>query len=64
MTSLRYSTTNAFPLVTTVGTCLALLLSCVAVAGAELHPELRVGTAAVKITPPLGSPMAGYLSAR
>ncbi len=26
--------------------------------------ELRLGTAAVKITPPLGTPMAGYYSAR
>ncbi len=43
----------------TIGTCLTVLPSCIAVAGG-----IRVGTAAVKITPPLGSPMAGYLSPR
>jgi hypothetical protein len=37
------------------------LLACIAPATAG---ELRLGTAAVKITPPLGTPMAGYYSAR
>ena len=59
MMSLRYPITNALPMVATIGTCLMVLQSSIAVAG-----EIRVGTAAVKITPPLGSPMAGYLSAR
>ena len=59
MSSLRYPITKAFPLVATIGACLAALLSGIAEAG-----EIRVGTAAVKITPPLGAPMAGYLSPR
>ena len=59
MANPRYSITSAFPFVTTIGACLMALLSCVALAG-----EFRAGTAAVKITPPLGTPMAGYYSAR
>jgi len=38
-----------------------MLLACLAPAAAG---ELRLGTAAVKITPPLGTPMAGYYGAR
>jgi len=59
MTSLRYLIAKALPLVATIGMCLTALVSCVAVAG-----EFRVGAAEVKITPPLGTPMAGYLSPR
>ena len=59
MTSLRHPIANVLPLVATIGTCLTALLSYVAVAG-----EIRLGTAAVTITPPLGTPMAGYLSPR
>ena len=42
-----------------VGACLMVLLGCVTPLTAG---ELRLGTAAVKITPPLGTPMAGYYS--
>lgn len=63
MTRHRYSITPAFAPAATIAACLALLLSGVAVAG-EVHGELRVGTAAVKITPPLRAPLAGYLGAR
>ena len=38
-----------------------LLLSCLSVAGAQ---ELRLGAAAVDITPPIGAPMAGYYTNR
>jgi hypothetical protein len=38
-----------------------MLLACIAPATAG---DLRLGTAAVKITPPLGTPMAGYYGAR
>jgi hypothetical protein len=59
MTSFRSPITIAFRLLPTIGMCLTALLSCSAIAG-----ELRVGTAEVKITPPLATPLAGYLSAR
>ena len=59
MTSLRYLIAKALPLVATIGMCLTALVSCVAVAG-----EFRVGAAEVKITPPLGTPLAGYLGPR
>lgn len=59
MATLCYPITSVSPLAATLGACLMVFLSCVAVAG-----ELRVGTAAVKITPPLGTPMAGYYSPR
>lgn len=45
--------------VTTAAIVLAALAAAVSGAG-----ELRVGAAAVKITPPAGTPMAGYYSAR
>ena len=48
--------TNKFAMATTVGSYLVALLACIAPAAAG---ELRLGTAAVKITPPLGTPMAG-----
>ena len=44
-----------------VGICCAVLWPCVVpVSGADI----RLGTAAVKITPPNGTPMAGYYGAR
>jgi len=52
---------NASPWATTIGACLLVLLSSVTSISAG---EIRVGTAAVKITPALGTPMAGYYSAR
>ena len=51
-------TTISFLLVAVVGSCLTLSPSPV-IAG-----EIRLGVAAVKITPPLGTPMAGYYSRR
>ncbi len=47
---------NKFAMATTVGSYLVALLACIAPAAAG---QLRLGTAAVKITPPLGTPMAG-----
>ena len=44
-------------------TTFAILLTCFAVSAATAG-ELRVGAAAVVITPPLGTPMAGYYSPR
>lgn len=52
----RYLITNT---IVAMVACLAVLLPCIAAAR-----ELRLGTAEVKITPPLGAPLAGYLSAR
>ena len=46
-----------FLLAVSVGACLMVLLGCVTPLAAG---ELRLGTAAVKINPPLGTPMAGY----
>jgi hypothetical protein len=43
------------------GACLTALLAVLTPAAAG---ELRLGVAAVKITPPLGTPMAGYYGAR
>ena len=48
-------------LAASLGAYLMALLGCVSPVSAG---ELRLGTAAVKITPPLGTPMAGYYSAR
>lgn len=42
--------------------CLALSFVCAATSGARA--DLRVGAAAIKITPPLGTPMAGYYHER
>jgi hypothetical protein len=39
---------------------LAALLCVIATASSAEGPELRAGTAAVKITPPKGAPLAGY----
>ncbi len=50
-----------FLLAASVGACLTLLLGCITPVTAG---ELRLGTAAVKITPPMGTPMAGYYGAR
>jgi hypothetical protein len=50
-----------FLLAASLGACLMVLLGCVIPVSAG---DLRLGTAAVKITPPLGTPMAGYYSAR
>jgi hypothetical protein len=50
-----------FLLAASVGACLTMLLGCITPVTAG---ELRLGTAAVKITPPLGTPMAGYYGAR
>jgi hypothetical protein len=44
-------------------TCLALLSAAV-LAGPTAAGELKVGAAAVVITPPVGTPMAGYYNAR
>jgi hypothetical protein len=41
-----------------------LVVSMVLAGSAALAGELRVGTAAIKITPPLGIPLAGYYSLR
>ena len=59
MANPRCLVTNASAFVATIGACVLALLSCIALAG-----EFRAGTAAVKITPPLNTPMAGYYSAR
>jgi len=48
-------------LAASLGACLTVLLGCITPATAG---ELRLGTAAVKITPPLNTPMAGYYGAR
>ncbi len=42
--------------------CLVLVLMALAIAP-SLADGLRLGTAAVKITPPLGIPLASYYSA-
>src|SRR5262249_11513245 len=42
----------------------AFVLLLVASAGSATAAELRAGTAAVDITPPEGTPLAGYYSAR
>ena len=42
---------------------LALALACTALPAAASQP-LHVGAASVKITPPLGSPLAGYYHGR
>lgn len=51
---------KAFPCASALFCAAAILLTCTASKGGEI----RVGTAAVKITPPLGTPMAGYYGAR
>lgn len=51
----------SFAFAATVGICATMLLPCVATAATS---ELRMGVAAVKITPPLGTPMAGYYGER
>ncbi len=51
---------TAFRLTVAIGSVL-MLLACLAPAPAD---ELRLGTAAVKITPPLDTPMAGYYHRR
>lgn len=48
-------------LAVTLGGCLVMLLPCLAPATAA---DFQLGTASVKITPPLGTPMAGYYSER
>jgi len=48
---------------TRVSTAVVLILAVLAAAPA-IAAELRLGTAAVKITPPLGIPLAGYYSLR
>jgi hypothetical protein len=48
-------------LATATGNVLMMLLACIVPASAS---DLRLGTAAVKITPPLNTPMAGYYGAR
>jgi hypothetical protein len=48
-------------LAASLGACLTVLLGCITPVTAG---ELRLGTAAVKITPPLNTPMAGYYGAR
>ena len=55
------SVIKAFPFVATMCGGLLVFLTCVAPVAAG---ELRAGTAAVKITPSLGTPMAGYYGAR
>ena len=52
---------NIFPFAAIFIGCLILLLGCMAPTSAA---EFRAGTAAVQITPPNGTPMAGYFSAR
>ena len=61
MTVYNHECTRGFLLATTVGSCLMSLLACIEPATAG---ELRLGTAAVKITPPNGTPMAGYYNQR
>ncbi len=56
-----YQWMSNFILTATVGSCLMALPTCMAAATAG---ELRLGAAAVKITPPTGTPMAGYYSRR
>lgn len=51
----------SFLLVVTVGACLGMLSAGTPPAAAS---DFRLGTAAVAITPPLGTPMAGYYSER
>ena len=54
-------TATSFTFAVTVGGFLTMLSPCVATAATS---ELRMGVAAVKITPPLGTPMAGYYGER
>ena len=61
VTSCSPEPANKLLLATTVGSYLVALLACIAPAAAG---EFRLGTAAVKITPPLGTPMAGYYTQR
>ncbi len=58
MTVSYHSTVGAFLMLAVIGSCLAVSSTSVA-AG-----EIRLGAATVKITPPTGTPMAGYYSMR
>src|SRR5262245_35162654 len=44
--------------------CVSWLVVLAAWAGSATAGELRVGAAAVNINPPMGTPLAGYYSAR
>jgi neutral ceramidase len=48
-------------MVAVIGSCLTVAPACI---GPVAGGELRLGTASVKITPPVGIPMAGYYSRR
>lgn len=61
MMSFCYHNTNTVPLLAVIGGIFIILLGCLAASSAG---ELHIGTAAIKITPPLGTPMAGYYSRR
>jgi hypothetical protein len=61
MTTCCHQRLISFLLTATVAGCLATLPACVTPAAAS---DFRLGAAAVKVTPPVGTPMAGYYSQR